>query len=57
MMSNSLKIVRVEPEVLVVPRVWSGNPESRLSIPLGLGKITGWLGTWDAPELLAVSGS
>ena len=31
--------------------------ESRLSIPRGLGTITRGLGTWDNPELLAVSGS
>ena len=38
----------------IVFRVLSGNPESRLSLPLGLGMIKGWLRTWDAPELLAV---
>ena len=42
------------PEVPIVFRVSSGNPESRLSVPLGLGTFQGWLGTWDAPELLAV---
>ena len=31
--------------------VSSGNLESRLSIPLGLGICKGWLGTWRAPEL------
>ena len=31
--------------------------ESRLGIPLGLGMVKCRLGTWDAPELLAVSGS
>ena len=36
-------------------RVSSGNPESRLSIPLGLGIIKGGLGTWDAPELRTLS--
>ena len=39
----------------MVSRVVGDNPESRLSIPLELGVITGGLGTWDAPELLAVS--
>ena len=38
-------------------RASSGKPESRLSIPLELGIIKGWLGTWDAPDLFAVSGS
>ena len=38
-------------------RVSSGNPESRLSIALGLGIPKGGLGTWDDPELLAVSSS
>ena len=42
------------PEVPMEFRVSSGNPESRPSIPLGLGTFNGWLGTWDAPELLAV---
>ena len=44
----------------VVPnefRVAGCKQDSRLIIPLGLGIIKGWLGTWDAPELLAVSGS
>ena len=45
------------PEVLIVFRVSSGNPESRLRMSLGLGIIKDWLGTWVAPELLAVSGS
>ena len=45
------------PEVPITFRVSRGNPESRLSIRLGLGIIKGWLGTWVAPELLAVSGS
>ena len=45
------------PEVPLVFRVSNGNPGSRQSIPLGLGIIKGWLGTWDAPELLAVSRS
>ena len=31
--------------------------KSRLSIPRAFGKITGWLGTWDNPELVAVSTS
>ena len=38
-------------------RVSSGNPESRLSTPLGLKIFKSWVGTWDAPELLAVSRS
>ena len=45
------------PEVLIEFRVWCGNPESRLFIPLGLGILEGRLGTWDIPQLLAVSGS
>ena len=45
------------PEVPMEFRVPSGNPESRLMIPLGLGISKGWLGTWDAPELLSVTGS
>ena len=31
--------------------------ESRLTNPLELGILMGWLGMWDNPELLAVSGS
>ena len=38
-------------------RVVGGNPESRPSIILELGIVEGRLGTMDAPELLAVSGS
>ena len=34
-----------------------GNPESQPGIPLELRIVKGSLGTWDAPELLAVSGS
>ena len=45
------------PEETIFFRVSSGSPESRLSIPLGLERINGWLGTWDAPELLPVSRS
>ena len=45
------------PEVLLIFRVSRGNPESRPRISLGIGMIKGWLGTWDARELLAVSGS
>ena len=45
------------PEVPTIFRVSSGNPESRLRISLGLGFIEGSLGTWNTPELLAVSGS
>ena len=37
--------------------VSSCKQESRLSIPHRLGTITRWLGTWDNPELLAVSRS
>ena len=44
-------------EVPMVRRGSSANPESRQGIPLGLEIVKGWLGTWDAPELLAVSGS
>ena len=45
------------PEVPIEFRVLCGNPESRPIIPLRLGILKGWLGTWVAPELLAVSGS
>ena len=45
------------PGVRTVFRVSSGDPESRPSTVLGLGTFKGWLGTWDALELLAVSGS
>ena len=45
------------PEVPMVFRVSSSNPESLLSTPLGLGMLVGWLGTWVDPELLTVSGS
>ena len=38
-------------------RVSCGNPESRQGTVLGLGIVEGWLGTWVAPVLLAVSGS
>ena len=38
-------------------RVSSCKQESRLIIPLGLGILMGWLGTWDNPELLTLSGS
>ena len=51
---------RLSTTFLEVPmefRVSSSNPESRLSIPLGLETVKGWLGTWAAPELLALSGS
>ena len=50
---RELKMVLLEqvgfqtfPEELSVFRVSSGNPESRPSIPLGLGIIKGCLGTW-----------
>ena len=55
--SRASRLSKTFHEVHVVFRVSSGNPESWLSIPLGLGTVKGWLGTWDAPELLAVSGS
>ena len=45
------------PEVPIVFRLSSGNPESRLRISLALGIINDWLGTWVAPELLPDSGS
>ena len=45
------------PELPVVSRVVVGDPESRPCFSLQLGAITGWLGTCDTPELLAVSGS
>ena len=38
-------------------RVSGCKRASRLSIARGLGTITGRLGTWENPELLAVSGS
>ena len=38
-------------------RVSGCMQESRLVIPLELGILMGWLGAWDNPELLAVSGS
>ena len=45
------------PEVPIEFSVSRGNPESGLRTSLGLGMIKGWPGTWDAPELLAVSRS
>ena len=45
------------PEGPIMFRVSCGNPESRQGIVLGLGIVKGSLGTWVAPELLAVSGS
>ena len=45
------------PDVPTIFRVSRGSPESRRRISLGLGMVKGWLGTWDAPELLAVSAS
>ena len=44
-------------EVPIEFRVWCGKQESRLVIPLRLGNLEGWLGTWDIQELLAVSES
>ena len=52
-----LRLQKTFPEVSMEFRVSSGNPESRLSILLVLGIFKGWLGTWDAPELLALAGS
>ena len=43
------RLSKTFPEVPTVFRV--------SSCPLGLGIFKGWLGKWDAPELLAVSGS
>ena len=45
------------PEVPIAFRVSRGNPESQLRTSLGLGILKGWLGTWDASELLTVLGS
>ena len=53
---EEVKFQKTVPEIPILFRESSGNPESRLSIPLGLGILEGWLGTWDAPEVLAVSG-
>ena len=55
--SRAGRLSKTFPEVPIEFRVSSGNPESRLSIPVGLGIFMGWLGTWDAPELLAVCAS
>ena len=53
---EQVRLSKTFPEVPIVFRVSSGNPESRLRISLRLGIINGWLGTWDAQELLAVLG-
>ena len=55
--SRAGRLSKTFPEVPITFRVSSGKPESRLSIPLGLGIFMGWLGMWDAPELLAVCAS
>ena len=55
--SRASRLSTTFPEVPIVRRVSSVNPESRQGSPLGLEIVKGWLGTWDAPELLAVSGS
>ena len=58
--SRAGRLSKTFPEVPMVSRVSSGNPESRLRTPLGLGIIEGikvWLGSWDAPEPLACSWS
>ena len=67
MMPNSLnfrrelRVVLLEQAFLEVPIKFRicGNPESRQGIVLGLGvvKSSCKMGTLDAPELLAVSGS
>ena len=56
-LSRASRLSKTFPEVPIVFRVSSDKPASRLRISLGLGRIKGWLGTWDAPELLTVSGS
>ena len=45
------------PEVPTMFRASCGSPESRQGIVLELGMVKCGLGTWDAIELLAVSGS
>ena len=44
-------------EVRTIFRASCGNPAWRQGVVLGLGKAECWLGTWVAPEVLAVSGS
>ena len=55
--SRAGRLSKTFPEVPVIFRVPRGTPESRLPVSLRLGIINGWLGTQDAPELSAVSGS
>ena len=50
-------LVRSRSELIVLCTLCVHSSESRQSIPLGLGLLEGCLGTWDIPELLAVSGS
>ena len=54
---EQIGLKKTYPEVPMKFRLSGGNPESRLLISLGLGIVKGSLGTWDAPELLAVSRS
>ena len=42
------------PEIHIVCRVPSGNPESCLSIPMGLGIFKGWLGCSNAARCLRI---
>ena len=55
--SRASRLSKTFPEVPIIFDVSSGNVESQQGIVLGLGVIKSWLGTWDAPELFAVSGS
>ena len=55
--SRASRLSKTFPEVPIVFRDFGGKPESRLSTSLALGRVQGWLGTWDPPDLLAVSRS
>ena len=55
--SSRYSFKKVSWSTLNNPCVPCANPESRQGIDLGLGIVKGSLGTWDAPELLAASGS
>ena len=60
-LTNSAVLVSISLSGITVPPVISGlNPpkdDAKFFEFSGLALIKGWLGTWVAPELLAVSGS
>ena len=52
-----LEPVDLRKRVLMYPMSSVYQQDSRLIVPLGLGRLMGLLGTWDDLELLAISGS